>query len=85
MAKDYKKLYFEEVAAHRENVHLLLVEQERRLKAEATLRSISESFMMLHNLAKDVVGPKIKVLPEAQHPARLAATQREMLGLGIED
>ncbi len=65
-----------EVAAHRENVALLH-------QATARLDQISRAFMDLHDLAKAVVGPKIKVLPEAEHPARKAKENDEQALFGI--
>ncbi len=47
-----------EVEAHRQTVKSYWIVIEERNEARAKLNELAHSFMTLHNLAKDVVGPR---------------------------
>lgn len=56
-----------------DQTELNLLRDELNIEREMT-RRMAEHFIGLHDLAKAVVGPKMKVVPEAQHSSRQRAT-----------
>lgn len=59
------------------------LERRRRIEAEEKMHALATSFMSLHNVAKDIVGPKPKTVEQARNEvlAQLSGADRRALGL----
>lgn len=73
--RDLKYALDREVEAHRLNCEALAQMTSRAIAAEDKLVLISHSFMELHNIAKDVVGPKVDKTEDVSTPVPFKWTQ----------